>query len=374
MTGRDIVYSVSDFVAVCNQVLDVSFGSIVITGELSQFRISKNRWVYFDLKDDYSSVRFFGTVYQLPGPLEDGMLLTVRGVPQLHPRFGFSITIQSLQLAGEGTIKKAAQLLEIQLEKEGLFADDRKRILPYPPQRIGLITSGESAAYADFIKIMNERWGGVAIELLDVQVQGEQAPTQIVGAIQHFNASADAPDVLVIIRGGGSADDLQAFNTEQVTRAVAASRIPTIVAIGHETDTSLAERAADRRASTPSNAAQLLTPDRKHELTALESMRDSLYRLTIEVLDQHARQVRETATELARSAERQVGEASMQLGHVRQVLHLLNPLDVLRRGYAIVRRGNVIIGSAAAVPSGSDLTIQFADGEVVVKTKENGVK
>lgn len=374
MTGRDIVYSVSDFVAVCNQVLDVSFGSIVITGELSQFRISKNRWVYFDLKDDYSSVRFFGTVYQLPGPLEDGMLLTVRGVPQLHPRFGFSITIQSLQLAGEGTIKKAAQLLEIQLEKEGLFADDRKRILPYPPQRIGLITSGESAAYADFIKIMNERWGGVAIELLDVQVQGEQAPTQIVGAIQHFNASADAPDVLVIIRGGGSADDLQAFNTEQVTRAVAASRIPTIVAIGHETDTSLAERAADRRASTPSNAAQLLTPDRKHELTALESMRDSLYRLTIEVLDQHARQVRETATELARSAERQVGEASMQLGHARQVLHLLNPLDVLRRGYAIVRRGNVIIGSAAAVPSGSDLTIQFADGEVVVKTKENGVK
>src|SRR5690606_18856920 len=136
--------------------------------------------------------------------------------------------------------------------------------------------SEESAAYKDFIKVIGARWGGLDIELANVQVQGESAIMQIVNAIDWFNKQAAVPDVLVIVRGGGSADDLQAFSSEQVTRSVAASRIPTLVAIGHEVDVSLAELAADRRASTPSNAAELLVPDRKEQITLLRHARRRL--------------------------------------------------------------------------------------------------
>src|SRR5262249_41631813 len=162
----------------------------------------------------------------LPGPLEDGMLLHVRAVPRLHNQFGFSLNIINLQPAGEGSIRKAAALLEAKLAAEGLFDESRKRVLPYPPSKIGLVTSGESAAYADFIKIVQSRWGDIQIVHAEVQVQGEAAPAQIVAAIEQLNGLATPPEVIVITRGGGSADDLQAFSTEQVTRAVAASRVP----------------------------------------------------------------------------------------------------------------------------------------------------
>lgn len=372
MTGFDPVYSVSDFVAICNQVMDMSFGSVQVTGELSQFRVSKNRWVYFDLKDDFSSVRFFGTVYQLPGPLEDGMLLTVRGVPQLHPRFGFSITVQSLQLAGEGTIKKAAQLLEAKLEKEGLFNVERKRPLPYPPAVIGLVTSGESAAYADFVKIVNQRWRGMKILHADVQVQGERAPGQIVEAINHFNMLATPPEMLVIIRGGGSADDLQAFSTETVTRAVASSRIPTMVAIGHEVDTALAERAADVRASTPSNAAELLTPDRKHFQQVLESANGTLQQYLSDLLARHQDRLADSRAELNELVSIQADEVSREIHHRRQLLELLSPIAVLQRGFAIVRQDEVIVSSAKQFKSsGSPLTIQLRDGSIKVDLKSS---
>src|SRR5262249_23678661 len=157
-----------EFVAVCNQTLEYAYPHVTVTGELANFRISKNRWVYFDLKDDEACVRFFGTVYQLPGPLEDGMTLAVSGVPRLHPLYGFSINVLSMRPTGEGSIKKAAQLLEAKLTQEGLFDPQRKRALPYPPTHIGLITSAESAAYRDFIKVLGERWGGVRISLIDV--------------------------------------------------------------------------------------------------------------------------------------------------------------------------------------------------------------
>mgnify|MGYP000100099152 CR=1 FL=1 len=148
------VFSVSDFVAVVNQTLEFAYPSVLVQGELANFRVSKNRWVYFDLKDDYSSVKFFGTVYQMPGPLEDGMLVEVRGLPRLHPQYNFSVNVQSIRLVGEGSLKKAAALLKAKLAKEGLFDDERKRPLPYPPGKIGLIASSESAAYRDFIKII----------------------------------------------------------------------------------------------------------------------------------------------------------------------------------------------------------------------------
>src|ERR1035437_4377798 len=287
---EDVIFSVSDFVASVNQTFEYAYNSVLIVGELSNFKISKNKWVYFDLKDDTASVRFFGTTYVLPGPLEDGMLLEVRGNPRLHPQFGFSVTVQSVRPVGEGSIKKAVKLLEAKLRSEGLFDEDRKRKLLYPPQTVGLIPSKESAGYSDFMKILNSRWRGLDIQHLDVQVQGSMAIGQIVSAIEQFNQSAMPLDVLVIIRGGGSADDLQVFNTEQVARAVSVSRIPTMVAIGHESDISLAELVADKRASTPSNAAELLVPDRRATIKYYAQQKQNII-VNIENLIQVKREV-----------------------------------------------------------------------------------
>ncbi len=369
----DLVLSVSDFVGVFNQTLEYAYPSVTIEGELANFRISKNKWVYFDLKDDFSSVKFFGTIYQLSGPLEDGLMLRVRGVPRLHNQFGFSVTVQNMQPVGEGSLKKAAALLQAKLTAEGLFDDSRKRSLPYPPQRIGLIASGESAAYNDFIKILGARWSGVDIQLADVQVQGEVAPAQIVAAIEHFNTHAEPVDVLVVTRGGGSAEDLAAFSTEQVTRAVAGSRIPTIVAIGHEVDISLAELAADRRASTPSNAAEMLTPDKKHELAVLADTQKDLLRILQQRVQDANKQVQESMKQLSDATQTLVNRALDLLRNRGDLLVALSPTAAMKRGYAIIRTGQgSVVRSSRGVKPGDRLNIELQDG--TIETKVEGIQ
>ena len=153
-----LILGVSDFVTYVNQTLETAYPYVTIEGELANFRVSRNRWVYFDLKDAEASVRFFGTVYALPGPLEDGMVLRVSGNPRLHSQFGFSVNVQTITPVGEGSLRRAADLLAAKLQAEGLFALERKRVLPYPPRRIALLTADKSAAYVDFLKILNARW------------------------------------------------------------------------------------------------------------------------------------------------------------------------------------------------------------------------
>lgn len=364
--ARDLSLGVTEFVTLLNQTFDFAYPSLLITGELANLRISKNKWVYFDLKDDNSSVKFFGTVYMLPGPLEDGMMLKVRGAPRLHNQYGFSVTVQSMQPTGEGTIKRAAELLQAKLQLEGLFDPARKRRLPYPPQRIGLIASGQSAAYADFVKISNARWAGLQIYHIDVQVQGEIAPRQIVGAIEQFNALAKPPDVLVLIRGGGSPEDLAAFSSELVTRAVAASRVPTIVAIGHEIDTSLAELAADQRASTPSNAAELLVPDRRTVLQQLQAARLQMDNQAA-ILLQHSRQaITEAAVALNELAEQKIRHQRQQLSAAERLLCALNPTAILQRGYAIVRQKQRVVRGRADFSPARETVITVGDGVIII--------
>lgn len=282
----------------------------------------------------------------------------------MHERFGFSVNVQLIQPVGEGSIKRAAELLAAKLQAEGLFDASRKRPLPYPPRRIGLITSAQSAAYADYIKILGARWGGLQIDLIDVQVQGDPAPAQIVAAIDRFNllgaatatsgnavgsGALSAPEVLVIIRGGGSADDLAAFSTEQVTRAVAASRIPTLVAIGHEVDVSLAELAADMRASTPSNAAELLTPDKRVVLETLSAASERIYDSAQDRIFDARGELEVGAETLYEAVTEALRRAGDQLASDRQLLSVLSPDAALKRGYAIVRdaHGHAIGGTAA---------------------------
>lgn len=363
--------SVSDFVALHNQILEYAMPSVVVVGELSSFRVSKNRWVYFDLKDDAASVKFFGTVYQLPGPLEDGMMVKVRGVPRVHPQFGFSITISSIQPAGEGTIRRAADLLQQKLAAEGLFDESRKRSLPYPPERIGIITSKESAAFADVIKVLNARWGGMEILVADVQVQGEPAPSQIATAIAEFNSMPDPPEVLFITRGGGSADDLYAFSTEIVTRAVASSRIPTIVAVGHEIDTSLAELAADTRGSTPSNAAEILVPDRREEQTHLGSIKRTVSNSLKQAVKHQRIVIKQLSSNIDEAVVHYFGRLSKDIQSTRRLTLLLNPENIIKRGYSIVRdeKGRVV-RTATQARDASDLQLQFLDATINAKVKD----
>ncbi len=359
--SQELVFGVSDFAAVLNQTLEFAYPSVVIEGELASFKISKGKWVYFDLKDEYASVRFFGSVYNLPGPLEDGMMLQVRGAPRLHPQFGFSVTVQNIQPVGEGSIRKAADLLAAKLQKEGLFDESRKRTLPYAPARIALIASDESAAYADFNKILNERWGGVAIDLVNVQVQGEAAPGQIVAALDMLNQRAEV-EVIIITRGGGSPEDLAAFSTEQVVRAVAASRIPTLVAIGHEVDISLAELAADQRASTPSNAAQLLVPDKQEVAAALAHSRVQLAHALTSPLTELRQSIKNAGTELVQNVRRVEHNARHDLTMKSQLLVAFSPTQTLRRGYAIIRQNGLVVRSAKKLKPTQPIDIQFADG------------
>ncbi len=369
MENKLPILTPSEFVGLVNQALEFAFPVVELQGEVTNFKVSKNRWVYFDIADEQAKIRCFGTVYILPALVEDGMVVRIVASPRLHPQFGFSLNVQSLQFSGEGTIKKAADLLAAQLEKEGLFAAERKRLVPFPPERIALVTSGESAAYKDFIKVLGARYGGLTIELADVAVQGESAPGQIVRATQWFNKQADIADVLVIIRGGGSADDLQAFSAEQVVRAVAASRIPTVVAIGHEVDISLAELAADLRASTPSNAAELLVPDRRELLERVAEARKRLGKEAALHINNRLDELQQTVDALHLAAQDLVEDAQQHLVQQRRTLEALSPQAILRRGYSIVRYQDRVVRAVQTLKAKDAITIELADGNINAEVK-----
>lgn len=359
----DIILTPSDFVAVLNQTLEYAYPIVSIVGELSNFKVSKNKWVYFDLKDDTASVKFFGTIYSLPGPLEDGLVLQVTGQPRLNPLYGFSITVQSITAVGEGSLKRAADLLMVKLNKEGLFDPTRKRELPYAPASIGLIASKESAAYADFMKILNSRWGGVHIIHADVQVQGEPAVSDVVRAIEMLNQHA-APEVIVITRGGGSADDLAAFNSEQITRAVAGSRIPTLVAIGHESDICLAELAADQRASTPSNAAELLVPDKKSVISELKSARMTIRTSLRSIITMHNEELKAARGNILTALDRTLTKSQHSLSQQAALLAALNPMAILSRGFSIIRSNGEVVSSVKSLKPDQKISIEMHDGTV----------
>ena len=363
---QDMVFGVSDFVALINQTLDFAYPSVSVEGEVSGFKISKNKWVYFDLKDKESTVNCFMTIYQMNAPIEDGMRLRVRANPRLTKWGRFSLTVSNLQPVGEGSLKRAMQLLQVKLEKEGLFDPARKRRLPVYPQRIGVVSSAQAAGYGDFLKIINARWGGLTIVLADVQVQGDAAPAQVVAAIEHFGQMAEPVDVLVVKRGGGSADDLAAFSAESVVRAVAASRVPTVVAVGHEIDVSLADLAADVRASTPSNAAELLVPDRTELLSRAEYMHSSIYQTFRRTLGHE----KERLSGFIESWRLRMREPRHRLELLEQQLLSLSPTRALEKGYSIVRSEKGLVRRFGDVSAGERIMIELSDAEVVAEVKD----
>lgn len=384
----DQIIPVKTFLGILNETLSFAFPAVTVEGEVSSFKVNQGKWVFFDLKDDDATLPCFMPVYQLKVPLEDGMKVRVSGVPKITRWGKFSFTAKTVTLAGEGELKRAFELLKAKLGAEGLFEEARKRPLPRIPTAIGLIASGASAAYADFIKILGGRWGGLTIQLADVQVQGAAAPDQIVNAITYFNQLANPPDVLVVIRGGGSLEDLQAFNSEAVARAVAASRTPTIVGVGHEVDVSLADFAADVRAATPTDAARIVVPDRTEVMQTLNHRQSSLHRALRASINHYQHTVRHHVTVLERfvrlpqtrirelearlqTAQRQTFSAQAQKLHgLTRLMASYDPTATLKRGYAIVRHGAGVVTHSAQVAAGDSLVVQLAAGKLTTTVND----
>ena len=360
----------TEFVAAVNDTLEYAYSAVLITGEVASFKVNQGKWVFFDIKDEETSVGCFMSVWNLRVPLEDGMKVVVRGVPKITKWGKFSFTVTAVQPVGQGSIKKAYELLKKKLAAEGLFDAAKKRGIPEDLTRLGVISSVQAAGYADFIKIINARWGGMKVTVAHTQVQGMDAPEQIVRALSYFNERSEV-QMIAILRGGGSADDLSCFNDEKLVRAVAGSRIPVICGIGHEVDESLCDLACDVRASTPSNAAEMLTRDRVSEAEKVKSLmmrtgRDLMARVDTAMQDNRGRVKRissgvltkfiepmrmENRHKIEQVSKKIQGEMTILTNNVAnrlKLLEALNPEKVLKQGYAIIG-GKIALGSVVKI-------------------------
>lgn len=354
--------SVSDFVALINQTLEYAYPTVVIVGEVAEFRVSQGKWVSFKLKDDESLVDCFIPLFNLRVPLENGMKILIEAAPRLQGKWGkFSLNVRMVAPVGEGSIKKSFELLKAKLEAEGLFAPERKRALPRVPARVGVITSTESAAYADFVKIINERWGGMDVEVAHTQVQGEPAADQIIRALRYFNNLEVLPEVLVIVRGGGSAEDLMTFNDELLAREIAGSRIPTLVGVGHEVDHTLADMVADRRAATPTNAAEILVPDRQEIIQNAHLKATSLGHQLVQAIDEHSARTKDQLDAAFQRIRERLDDHFEHLATLRLVIAQANPDNVLKRGYALLR---------GDVKPGSDVEVETYTSYITAEVKD----
>ena len=355
-------FTVSQAIAVFNQILDTATPSIVVVGEVANFKINQGKWVFFDLKDETGLLSCFMPVYQLRMALEDGMKVRIVARPNITKWGKFSLTVQSIKPVGEGSIKKAFELLRKKLATEGLFDEARKRPLPKLPQHIGVISSVDAAGYRDFIKIISARMGGLTIDVISTQVQGEAAADQVIAALQQFNEMANPPEVVAILRGGGSRDDLAVFDDERLVRAVATSRIPTIAGIGHEVDTTLVDLAADCRASTPSNAAELLVPDRRELIASANDKLVQMVTMLQRRVDSQHSDLNNRLMRLGQLMDNQLSNTRQRFVALSQALLAYDPRAVLRRGYAIIWNGN---GGLAKLPKIGDQIIVETENKLI---------
>ena len=388
------ILSVSEFI---EQVNGIIAGEFIIEGEVSQYKISQGKWIFFDLKDDKAVVNCFATVFNLTQPLEDGMKIRVLGYPKVHDKSGrFSVTVQKVELVGEGSLKKAYLLLKKKLEEEGLFSLDRKRKLPELPAKIGVVASRDSAAFGDFVRILNNRWAGVEINILNVAVQGEQAIAEITEAFDFLNTHETDCEVIVLIRGGGSLEDLAAFNSEAVVRSVYGSKIPVVCGVGHERDESLADFAADVRASTPSNAAEIVVPDKRDFVSSLDFSIEHLFNTLSHKITKQRRNIEqcfyaissilETPLQKCRNLMENFKHSQLILQTVlskrrefvlstERLFKNIDPKRVLQRGYSIVRNlTGAIVRGAKQVDVGDEIMIEFGQGSIIAEVSKSKSK
>lgn len=375
--------------------LETSFSSVVIQGEVSNFKRHTSGHIYFTLKDETAQIA--AVIWRSRAPAltllpDDGMKVIVTGRITLYElRGSYQIEVSSLRPAGIGELQVTFEHLKRKLEAEGLFEAAHKKSLPDFPQRIGIVTSPTGAALQDMLNILRRRFPVVEVILRPAIVQGIEAADDIAGAIEELNQAGNI-DALIVGRGGGSLEDLWAFNEERVARAIFDSRIPVVSAVGHETDFTIADFVADLRAPTPSAAAELVVPDGK---TILERVRASLYTLNQRIDDivkDRYRQVHHLVRshafnkpiDLLRQRSQRVDELDRRLSsaltHRLRLLkssseslhHRISALDpklVLRRGYTMIHRGDQLVGSAVLLNADDEINIEFYDGTVRSKVR-----
>ena len=350
----------TEFVAAMNQTLEYAYPMTMITGEVASYKVNQGKWVFFDIKDEETSVPCFMSIWSLRQPLEDGMKVILKGVPKVTKWGKFSFTVSAVQPVGDGSIKKAYEMLKKKLAAEGLFDTAKKRGIPEGLTRLGVISSTQAAGYADFIKIINARWGGIKVSVAHTQVQGVDAADQIVRALNYFNEKGEV-QMIAILRGGGSADDLACFNDELLVRAIAASKIPVITGIGHEIDESLADLAADVRASTPSNAAEMLTPDRAAVAQKVDATVRQIKYVLLNGIELKEQNVVDVIRRVGEAVIVKINECSQKIDGLTKIIAAMNPEKVLKQGYAIL---------AGKVSPGETVEITTFDNLIIAEIKE----
>lgn len=390
----DTVFSVSQITDLIKEILETSFRAITIEGEISNWRPSAAGHVYFTLKDNNAQIKaviFRGAAYKLNFRPKDGDKVRCTGSLSVYaPQGNYQIIVNTMEPVGAGNILQMLEDRKKKLAAEGLFDSDRKKPLPFFPKTIGVVTSPTGAAIRDIINVTRRRNPGVNILVLPAIVQGAGADQTIVKMIELANFY-NLCDVLIVGRGGGSLEDLLPFSEESVVRAVAASKIPTISAVGHEIDWAICDYSADRRAPTPSAAAEMAVPllaDLQQELAAYK---DDFYntikqkidntRLMIKSFNPESLEIRfrniqqpllnryETAREnLLKNLQDKIKDLRTRINNNKTILENASPQTILERGYSMVTDKNgKVIRDSKEVSSGDQLTIRPANG--TIKTK-----
>ena len=393
------VFSVTDLNNRIKGLLDADLmlQSICVQGELSNYKIYPSGHHYFTLKDSESSVRcvmFKRSAVRLQFSPESGMGVVAFGQVSVYPRDGvYQLYVSGMLPQGTGRLYAEFERLKKKLAAEGLFDPEAKKPLPRFPGTIAVITSGAGAAVQDIIRVTGKRWPLAKIVVLPVRVQGTEAPPEIVGALRYANRWKVA-DVIICGRGGGSMEDLWAFNDERVARAIWESEIPVISAVGHEPDVTIADYVADLRAATPSNGAELAVPDAAEIRDALDSARARCMQAIRKQLESRRRalhdlasrrvmqsptgylDVKRMALDMAQSRlltaqERRVSEQKQRFVRLTAALDAMSPLKVLSRGYAVVSddSGNVI-RRAADAGIGERIQVELSDGGLYCRVEE----
>ncbi len=386
--------TVTQLTAHLKGVVEQQFSNVWVAGEISNFSRPQSGHCYFTLKDDNAQLRgviWRGTAARIKFDVHDGLEVICRGRLDVYPpRGSYQLVVDELQPQGIGALELALRKLREKLGQEGLFDAERKRPLPTFPRRIGVVTSPTGAAIRDFLEVMRRRWSGVDVLIFPVRVQGEGSAQGIAAAIQEANRLQPALDVLVVTRGGGSLEDLWAFNEEPVVRAIASSQIPTVSAIGHEIDVTLADLAADVRALTPSEAAERVVPSSQDvqetlrgfhtrlqnglsmRASALRSRLDAIASRTIfarplDNLHNLSRQLDEHTSRLHAAMRLNVRDQQSQLATLSGKLETLSPLGVLGRGYSLTHDETTgkLITSTKQLKKNQQIVTRLAEGSVV---------
>jgi exodeoxyribonuclease VII large subunit len=363
-------WSVSELTALVKETLEGDFADIGLRGEVSNLARPRSGHVYFSLKDDGAQVRavlWRSEARRLVFDLDDGLAVRARGdLTVYEPRGEYQLVVRQIEPEGIGPLELAFRQIVARLEAEGLFDPSRKRPLPKVPRRIVVVSSPTGAAVRDFAQIVGRRWPAVEILIAPTRVQGQGAAEEVAAAIELANQVADA-DLIVVARGGGSLEDLWAFNEEVVARAIYRSRLPVVSAIGHEVDVAIADHGADRRALTPSEAGELCVPDAREVRALLDSFRDRLAR----ALAARAEFGRQSLDDLDRRAQRAIARdlerRRFRVGRLAAQLDALSPLAVLARGYSVTLAddGATVVRDASTCRPGDLIETRLAAGRLV---------